>query len=345
MSCAAAVNMEDQGKGGEMKVDTSASKHCDLTLADLTDLMARVNTAIASEQANELEAQFEAIPLNMISPKDSPFPLETQYKNLYANVLPNVETLVRLEEDPVGDTISSYMNANYLQDYFGKKNAFIATQYPSRWTVGDFWRMVWQESVAVIGMATEVPRWYERYWPDADERKKVYGKLCVNVDDVTEHTDYVLTTMTICIHSHNDDTTTGTAADVSKEARIVRHFLFKGWPRVGIPLSTDPVLDFIDTIVDANVNSAPIIIHCSAGTGRTGTLAAIKMGMQQFEATGLVNPLAYLRVLRSCRGGSVQTFKQYLFVHRALLTHMRRNSSPPLDTASPPGALPQVDKG
>ena len=37
-----------------------------------------------------------------------------------------------------------------------------------------------------------------RYWPDA-EGSQVYGKLCVTVDDITDHTDYILTTMTIYV--------------------------------------------------------------------------------------------------------------------------------------------------
>eukprot|EP00117_Sycon_ciliatum_P015954 scpid23947/ scgid15590/ Receptor-type tyrosine-protein phosphatase R; Ch-1PTPase; NC-PTPCOM1; Protein-tyrosine phosphatase PCPTP1 len=343
MDIMASIHPELNGASSLQRMSATGSHgHSGMTLAELTDVLTRVETAITSgERTNELVAEYEAVPLNMVSIEHSPLTQGTEHKNRYMNVLPNMETAVRLEEDPPGDTVSSYINANYLQDHFGKSNAFIGTQGPTADTISDFWRLVWQDKVSVIVMATQLVERGRakcmRYWPDA-EGSQVYGKLCVTVDDVTDHTDYILTTMTIYV-DEDDDTS------ASKETRVVRHFWFKAWPDFGIPLYTDQVLSFIDTVMDANVDDAPVIIHCSAGIGRTGTLIAIKMGMQQFEAEGRINPLQYLESLRNCRGGCIQTFDQYLFVHRALLTYMSRNSSSTANTreSSAPDDTEQIE--
>lgn len=113
------------------------------------------------------------------------------------------------------------------------------------------------------------------------------------------------------------------------ESRVVTQYQFTGWPDFGVPPSARSLLQFLDDIhrlqdqhskeFTAGDRIPPIVVHCSAGIGRTGTLGAIDIALKQLTATGKVNIEGIVRKMRCQRAFSIQTPEQYEFCFRAIL--------------------------
>uniref|UniRef100_A0A8C6LWL8 protein-tyrosine-phosphatase n=8 Tax=Nothobranchius TaxID=28779 RepID=A0A8C6LWL8_NOTFU len=71
----------------------------------------------------------------------------------------------------------------------------------------------------------------------------------------------------------------------------------------------------------------PVIVHCSAGIGRTGCFIATTIGCRQLQVEGVVDILSITCQLRADRGGMIQTGEQYEFVHHALSMYETRLST------------------
>uniref|UniRef100_A0A7N8Y0J0 protein-tyrosine-phosphatase n=1 Tax=Mastacembelus armatus TaxID=205130 RepID=A0A7N8Y0J0_9TELE len=208
-----------------------------------------------------------------------------------------------IEDDPSSD----YINANYIDGY-QRPSHYIATQGPVHETVYDFWRMVWQEQSACIVMVTnlvEVGRVKcYKYWPDDAE---VYGDFKVTFVEVEPLAEYVVRTFTLERRGFN-------------EVREVKQFHFTGWPDHGVPYHATGLLSFIRRVKISNPPSAgPIVVHCSAGAGRTGCFIVIDIMLDMAEREGVVDIYNCVKALRSRRINMVQTEEQYIFIHDAIL--------------------------
>uniref|UniRef100_A0AAQ4QXF1 Receptor-type tyrosine-protein phosphatase kappa n=1 Tax=Gasterosteus aculeatus aculeatus TaxID=481459 RepID=A0AAQ4QXF1_GASAC len=179
---------------------------------------------------------------------------------------------------------------------------------PVHETVYDFWRMVWQEQSACIVMVTnlvEVGRVKcYKYWPDDAE---VYGDFKVTFVEVEPLAEYVVRTFTLERRGFN-------------EVREVKQFHFTGWPDHGVPYHATGLLSFIRRVKISNPPSAgPIVVHCSAGAGRTGCFIVIDIMLDMAEREGVVDIYNCVKALRSRRINMVQTEEQYIFIHDAIL--------------------------
>uniref|UniRef100_A0A3Q1MNB6 protein-tyrosine-phosphatase n=1 Tax=Bos taurus TaxID=9913 RepID=A0A3Q1MNB6_BOVIN len=199
-----------------------------------------------------------------------------------------------------------YINANYIRGYDGQDKAYIATQGPMPNTVSDFWEMVWQEEAPLIIMLTQLREGKEKcvhYWPTEEE---TYGPFRIRVQDVRERPEYTVRTLTI---QHQE------------QRRALKHILFSAWPDHQTPESAGPLLRLVAEVEDGpetGARSGPIVVHCSAGIGRTGCFIATRIGCQQLKARGEVDILSIVCQLRLDRGGMIQTAEQYQFLHHTL---------------------------
>ncbi|KAM8907895.1 tyrosine-protein phosphatase non-receptor type 5 isoform 2-T3 [Spinachia spinachia] len=272
--------------------------------------LTRLQLRDAVSNAHRLHAEFAEIPMNFIDPKELDVPNHGT-KNRYKTILPNPHSRVILKSKSCNDPLSSYINANYIRGYLGDEKAFIATQGPMVNTVNDFWQMAWQEEVPVVVMITKLKEKNEKcvlYWP---EKRGIYGKVEVLVTGLRECDHYTARSLTL---------------KCGNQTRAVQHYWYTSWPDHKTPDATMPLLQLMSD-VEAERRVGPVIVHCSAGIGRTGCFIATTIGCQQLQREGGVDVLSITCQLRADRGGMIQTGEQYEFVHHALSLFEARLSS------------------
>lgn len=260
---------------------------------------------------------------------------ENRNKNRYKNILPFDNTRVKLKDVDPNVPGSDYINANYIRwkvdesigselgsDPSGK--VYIATQGCLPSTIADFWQMVWQENCQVIVMTTkETERGKNkcaRYWPDVNCTKE-YEKIKVRnlLESHTLH--YTLREFLVSIEGSNCE-------------RKVFHYHFQAWPDHGVPSDPGCVLNFLHEVnkrqeslqIESPLQPpGAILVHCSAGIGRTGTFIVIDMILDQLKKYGLdceIDIQRTIQMVRSQRSGMVQTEAQYKFVYLAVQHHI-----------------------
>ncbi|XP_054993882.1 receptor-type tyrosine-protein phosphatase F isoform X7 [Sorex araneus] len=228
-------------------------------------------------------------------------------KNRYANVIAYDHSRVILASID-GVPGSDYINANYIDGY-RKQNAYIATQGPLPETMGDFWRMVWGQRTATIVMMTRLEEKSrvkcDQYWPARGT--ETYGLIQVTLLDTVELATY--TVRTFALHKSG-----------SSEKRELRQFQFMAWPDHGVPEYPTPILAFLRRVKACNpLDAGPMVVHCSAGVGRTGCFIVIEAMLERMKHEKTVDIYGHVTCMRSQRNYMVQTEDQYVFIHEALL--------------------------
>ncbi|XP_051971225.1 receptor-type tyrosine-protein phosphatase H-like isoform X4 [Xyrauchen texanus] len=235
---------------------------------------------------------------------------ENKKKNRFSNVLAYDCSRVHLTINDEGD--SDYINANYMPGFGSAKREYIAAQGPLPNTVNDFWRMIWEKRSGVIIMVTnciESGRTKcEQYWP-LDYTPCIYGNLLVTIISENKAQSWTLREFTV----KNKETS---------EIRTVRHFHFTAWPDHGVPESTEELIRFRGLVrqhIESSSSAGPTVVHCSAGVGRTGTLIALDVLLQQLQTEKAVGIAAFIHSMRLNRPLMVQTESQYVFLHQCIM--------------------------
>ncbi|XP_015809636.3 tyrosine-protein phosphatase non-receptor type 9 [Nothobranchius furzeri] len=255
--------------------------------------------------------------------------MANQVKNRYSDVLCLDQSRVRLcqlsdEEDETSD----YINASFMDGY-KRSNTYIATQGPLPKTFADFWRMVWEQMVLIVVMTTRV---VERgrvkcgqYWPLEEGRTEQHGYFRVKNTQIQVFQDFKLS------HLELYNTQSG-------EKREVYHYLYVSWPDFGVPKSASAMLDFREHVLQTrkvavqNLGSSlrgppggpPVVVHCSAGIGRTGTFCTLDICLSQLEDVGTVDIRQTVRRMRTQRAFSIQTWDQYYFCYTAVIEYAQQ---------------------
>lgn len=276
--------------------------HPAIRVADLLQHITQMKCAEGYGFKEEYESFFEG----QSAPWDSAKKDENRMKNRYGNIIAYDHSRVRLQMLE-GDNSSDYINGNYIDGYH-RPNHYIATQGPMQETVYDFWRMVWYENTASIIMVTNLVEVGRvkccKYWPDDTE---IYKDIKVTLIDTELLAEYVIRTFAVekrGIH----------------EIREIRQFHFTGWPDHGVPYHATGLLGFVRQVKSKSPpNAGPLVVHCSAGAGRTGCFIVIDIMLDMAEREGVVDIYNCVRELRSRRVNMVQTEEQYVFIHDAIL--------------------------
>ncbi|XP_075997691.1 protein tyrosine phosphatase receptor type Fa isoform X4 [Genypterus blacodes] len=228
-------------------------------------------------------------------------------KNRYANVIAYDHSRVILTAVE-GVPGSDYINANYIDGY-RKQNAYIATQGPLPETVSDFWRMVWEQRTCTIIMMTRLEEKSrvkcDQYWPSRGT--ETYGMIQVTMLDTVELASYSVRTFALFKNGFC-------------EKRKLRQLQFMAWPDHGVPEYPTPTLGFLRRVEACNPSDAgPMVVHCSAGVGRTGCFIIIEAMLERMKHEKSVDIYGHVTCMRAQRNYMVQTEDQYIFIHEALL--------------------------
>uniref|UniRef100_A0A8C1AP11 Tyrosine-protein phosphatase non-receptor type 20 n=1 Tax=Cyprinus carpio carpio TaxID=630221 RepID=A0A8C1AP11_CYPCA len=234
---------------------------------------------------------------------------ENKKKNRYKNIVPFDTTRVMLGKD------GGYINANFIKMPVKDENfLYIACQGPLPTTLGDFWQMVWEQKSNVIAMMTQEVEGgkvkCQRYWPDTPRSPEM-------VDDrlqITLVKDQHLDNFVIRLIEVKDIQT--------NEIQRVTHLNYTGWPDHGTPTQPEQLLTFISYMRHIH-QSGPIITHCSAGIGRSGTLICIDVVLGLISKDADFDISDVVRTMRLQRQGMVQTEEQYIFCYQVILYVLR----------------------
>ncbi|CAF1007134.1 unnamed protein product [Brachionus calyciflorus] len=224
---------------------------------------------------------------------------------------------------------TDYINANFVQGYSHDKK-FIATQGPKKETINDFWRMIYQYRVSAIVMLTKlVEKGVERctqYWPDKINIPEIYGDYEVTLKDQQKCGDYIRRTFDLTkFNNYNKNTTLTSLVNTpnsfsNRKILTVNQYYYPEWPDKDTP-STDPI-SILHLIRDVNRNHLtyqyPIVVHCSAGVGRTGTYITLDAMIEKINTDAKIDIFGFISKIRERRQYLVQTSKQYIFIHEAL---------------------------
>ncbi|XP_021240934.1 phosphatidylinositol phosphatase PTPRQ isoform X5 [Numida meleagris] len=268
----------------------------------------------------KFQEEFSELPkfLEDLASTDADLPWNRS-KNRFPNIKPYNNNRVKLMPD-AGIPGSDYINASYVSGYLCP-NEFIATQGPLPGTVGDFWRMVWETRAKTLVMLTQC---FEKgrirchqYWPEDNKPVTVFGDIVIT--KLMEDIQIDWTIRDLKIERHGD-------------CMMVRQCNFTSWPEHGVPETTAPIIHFIKLIRASRAHdNTPMVVHCSAGVGRTGVYIALDHLTQHINDHDFVDIYGLVAELRSERMCMVQNLAQYIFLHQCVLDLLTsRGSSQPI---------------
>ncbi|KAM6962535.1 receptor-type tyrosine-protein phosphatase C [Aplochiton taeniatus] len=235
-----------------------------------------------------------------------------QIKNRYIDILPYDYNRVQLTSGN-GEPGCDYINASFI-DGFKECKKYIAAQGPKEETVTDFWRMVWEQQSSIIVMVTRCEESNRnkcaQYWPSPAREAEIYEEFIVKLNGEDHCPDYIIRRLSL------------TNKREKNTERDVTHIQFTSWPDHGVPGEPHLLLKLRRRVnAFKNLFSGPIVIHCSAGVGRTGTYMGIDAMMEGLEAEGRVDIYGYVVKLRRQRCLMVQVEAQYILIHQALIEY------------------------
>ncbi|CAF3324722.1 unnamed protein product [Rotaria socialis] len=245
-------------------------------------------------------------------------------KNRYKDVLPYDTHRVILEQDNNSD----YINASFIEDFSGNRR-YIAAQGPIDQSISDFLRMIWEFQItSVICTANEIEAGrlkFRRYWPD-DDNSVQFGSYRVSKDETSDKAfsceHYEIRPLII-------------SQGENRRHILLYHFLH--WLDHDVPNDEAPILDLLLRLYDDRNLSpdTPILVHCSAGCGRTGSIIAIDLCRFLIRDERLLlskkyQPYPVYEIathIRQFRIALIQTIKQYLFVYKMFVFMMKANGN------------------
>ncbi|KAK3094575.1 hypothetical protein FSP39_003588 [Pinctada imbricata] len=250
--------------------------------------------------------QHESLPTGLTDTHEEALKLENHSKNRYKNIYPydNSRVILETDEDQLNSGMD-YINASRIEGFESSKT-YIAAQGPTEHTVDDFWRMIWQEVCSNIVMLTNSVEGgvmkCKKYWPE-EKQMETYGKITVTNNYKEEYADFTITNLTV----------------MNSGGKLeVRHLHFTSWPDKDVPQYVTPMVEFSQK-VRSYIDDTPLLVHCSAGIGRSGTFIALDKLLDQAASEDRVSVYQCVLNMRKERVNMIQTAEQYKFLHEALL--------------------------
>jgi len=265
-----------------------------------------------------MEMEKESAPIYKNANYTSAKASKNSIKNRYINILPPEESRVVVPD--IDSYSNDYINANWIDGTTcDSKKRYVATQGPTENTMYDFWSMVWNTNVSVIVMLTRLIESEKikchRYWPDENDKYFTSDRFEVHLEEDEKMENGTMEKRKFKLIDKK-----------TNEVRYVTQLQFLAWPDHGVLDSPGTFLSLAEHANQHNHPHGPILIHCSAGVGRTGTFVVIQNVLEKLIEDSKTIPVDELYVdipstlllLRKQRSYSVQTPDQYVFCYKTI---------------------------
>ncbi|XP_028266738.1 tyrosine-protein phosphatase non-receptor type 1 isoform X1 [Parambassis ranga] len=269
---------------------------------------------------------------------------ENKTRNRYRDVSPFDHSRICLQ---LG--MNDYINGSLIRVEETQRN-YILTQGPLPNTCGHFWEMVWEQRTRGVVMLNRVVEKGSikcaQYWPQKEERDAIFEdtnfRLTFVSEDVKSYytvrqlelenlsvsclflftcqgTKLQIKTNSSCICFHSD------LPLQTQETREILHFHYTTWPDFGVPESPASFLNFLFKVRESgclNSDQGPVVVHCSAGIGRSGTFCLVDtclllMSLRKDPSSVRIRDV--LLEMRRYRMGLIQTADQLRFSYLAVI--------------------------
>lgn len=258
---------------------------------------------------------------------------ENKSRNRYRDVSPFDHSRVRLQQ-----SANDYINASLITaEEAGRK--YILTQGPLPNTCGHFWQMVWEQQSAGVVMLNRVVEKGSvkcaQYWPRSFHEDLVLDDVSFRVSLVSEEGEADFSVRLLELHN----LATGTF-------REILHFHYLTWPDFGVPDSPTSFLNFLFKVRDSGCLErcrGPVVVHCSAGIGRSGTFCLVDtclLLMSLREDPSSVEIQEVLMQMRQCRMGLIQTADQLRFSYLSIIQGAELTPQEYVELRRPPEVAP-----
>ncbi|XP_061180604.1 receptor-type tyrosine-protein phosphatase alpha-like [Saccostrea echinata] len=306
--------VEDQSKGTNDEFDHLPSSsngdngyyntvqvNTNMDIEDLQDVIVEKSKF----ENRQFLSEYKRFPPANVNVCKSAKKMENVAKNRFKTTFPYEHSRVILK-DKWQNLDNDYINANYIKDFNGDV-AYIGAQGPKSNTLADFWRMIWQEEIKDIVMLTNIiengKNKCTQYWPNKDKTMNI-GPCEISLSEENTYAFYILRKFLVQRKKTNG-------------RREITHFHYTAWPDHGTPEEIG-LVQFHKAVTKRKHSDAPLLVHCSAGVGRTGTFIGLDSLLKQGRKTGWINVFEFVKQMRDDRMTMVQTPEQYIFLHRAL---------------------------
>lgn len=266
---------------------------------------------------------FDRLDKRKVTLQDVPLSGQSRALNRYPDIYPTPDTRVKLDPLPM-DPSSEYINANYVRAFDNASWDYIAAQGPMPETCEAFIRMVWEQNCVAIVMATGLQengkRKCERYWPHDLGMTEQFGFIDVTLESSQQLQGYMKNILSL---------KRGT------EVREVCHFWYNTWPDHGVPVTPKNVMHTRDVLAlledvrayrkQADEGKSPVVVHCSAGIGRTGAFIVTDHALNKINQGEKANLIEIVDTVRQDRMALVQHTVQYKFAQKCVVDYCRKN--------------------
>jgi protein tyrosine phosphatase len=208
-----------------------------------------------------------------------------------------------------------YINATYINGY-DRSKTYICCQGPKFYTIKDFWRLIWQEEIETIVMATNFienkKRMCAEYWPQKLNTLFECGEMTIKLVQQENYEYHDVRIFEVYYMQH---------------CRRIKHLQLRWdsdttlYPNVVVP-----VVKYIRQITENSV--VPILIHSGFGVKRTGTLILCDLALTMASAENEVNFYALMNHMREQRPYMMNKMEHYLLAHLIVLECLMESETP-----------------
>lgn len=263
---------------------------------------------ISDRSEESIGTEYQKLPSGLNKPCTFARKAENIALNRYNGIYPYDHSRVKIHGQS-----DFFINACYIDGY-ASPNEYIASLGPVSKVTDNFrtfWIMVWCEQSDIIVMVTNLQEpsgmKCEQYWPDCG-RSTLYGDIQVTCNKEDTFAEY--TTRSLTVSKVN-------------EQRIVTHLHYTAWPDKKVPEDVTTLIEFRERIKATHSSrKGPMVVHCSAGIGRTGTLIALDRLIEEGQCESAVNVFKCVNSMREQRVKMVQTQEQYIYIYKALVNSL-----------------------